>query len=73
MAEPIAEHLNRLSALRAQVETLAEEKEAARRRLIPPEIQAQLDTLDQEFAETGKDLNEQIAVTEGTIITGCEF
>jgi hypothetical protein len=67
MSDAIADALNRLSTLKAQGETLADEHEAARRRLIPSDILAQLDALDHEFTETEKDLTEQVALEETKI------
>lgn len=67
MSDAIVDKLNRLAHTRAQRARLEAEKQAAIDRIVTPEIKAQLDAIEREFTETGKDLDYTIAVLEAEI------
>lgn len=67
MSDTIIDRLNQLTQTRAQRAHLTAEKQAAIDRVVTPEIKAQLDTIDREFAETEKDLDFTIGVLEAEI------
>jgi len=67
MSDPIIDKLNHLTQTRAQRAHLSTEKQAAIDRIVTPEIKAQLDAIDREFAETAKDLDYTIGVLEAEI------
>ena len=67
MSDAIIDKLNHLAQTRTQRANLTAEKQAAIDRVVTPEIKAQLDAIDREFAETEKDLDFAIGVLEAEI------